>query len=288
MFQIQKAQRREAKLKIGITGASGSGKTMSALMLAYGLIGDWGKICVLDTENQSASLYDHLGPYNTGVIEAPYEPKKIQEAITACINSGQEVIIIDSISHFWSGPGGILDIHQRFGGRFQDWAKTTPIYKGMIDGLLLAPVHIITTLRAKADFSIEPGEGGSKSKVIKVGTKPEQREGFDYELSIEFRLNHEHLATASKDRTGLFTGNIPFTITEETGERLRKWNEGGASPRVSKADIASLSQMATSKKLAPADITGLMKKKFNVDRSTNLTIPQYKELFAEILGLQGH
>lgn len=36
-MNLQIAQRKQAKIKLGIQGCSGSGKTMSALYIAYGL-----------------------------------------------------------------------------------------------------------------------------------------------------------------------------------------------------------------------------------------------------------
>src|SRR5690606_10635059 len=54
---FKRAQRAQRKARIGLIGPSGSGKTYTALMLAKGLTGDGGRIAVIDTENNSASLY---------------------------------------------------------------------------------------------------------------------------------------------------------------------------------------------------------------------------------------
>ena len=62
-----------------------------------------------------------------------------------------------------------------------------------------------------------------------MGTKEIQREGFEYELTVNFTIDRDnHLALASKDRTKLFIDLDPFIITTEIGEELAKWNEGGA------------------------------------------------------------
>ena len=110
-MQIQKAQRKKAKIKLGIQGPSGAGKTVGALLIAYGITEEWNKIVVIDTENHSSDLYDHLGNYNVLHLDAPFSPEKYIEAIHTCIKAGAEVIIIDSISHEWEGSGGILDTH---------------------------------------------------------------------------------------------------------------------------------------------------------------------------------
>ena len=148
-MQIQKAQRHQVKLRLGLSGASGFGKTYSALLLAYGITEDWTKIAVIDTENNSASLYAHLGDYNVVSLNQPFSPERYIEAIQLCEKSKIEVIIIDSISHEWSGKGGCLQIHEQLGGRFQDWARLTPRHQAFIDAILQSNCHVITTVRKK-------------------------------------------------------------------------------------------------------------------------------------------
>jgi len=88
---LQPAQRKKAKMKLGIQGPSGAGKTFSALLIAFGLTEDWKKIAVIDTENHSSDLYDHLGNYNVLHLDAPFSPEKYIEAIHTCLNAGMEV-----------------------------------------------------------------------------------------------------------------------------------------------------------------------------------------------------
>lgn len=49
-MKITTAQRKRAKIRLSIQGPSGSGKTFSSLLIAKGLVGDWSKICVIDTK----------------------------------------------------------------------------------------------------------------------------------------------------------------------------------------------------------------------------------------------
>jgi predicted ATP-dependent serine protease len=104
-MQLQQTQRHNVKLRLGISGASGFGKTYSALQLAYGMTGDWSKIAVIDTENSSASLYSDLGNFNVLNLFPPYSPERYIEAIGICEKANIEVIIIDSITHEWQGEG---------------------------------------------------------------------------------------------------------------------------------------------------------------------------------------
>jgi len=100
-MNLRQSERQQAKIKIAVQGVSGSGKTYSSLLMAYGMAGAWNKVAVIDSENGSADLYAHLGAYNVITMDAPHTPEKYIQAIEVCEKEGMEVIIIDSISHCW-------------------------------------------------------------------------------------------------------------------------------------------------------------------------------------------
>lgn len=219
-MKLNTAKRENIKLRIGISGASGFGKTYSALKMASGMVDNCSKIAVIDTENGSSHLYDTIGEFKVLSLNAPFTPERYIKAIETCENAGIEVIIIDSISHEWKGIGGCLQIHHDFGGKFQDWAKVTPRHQAFIDKILCSSSHIITTVRRKTDYSMSTDVRG-KTKVIKHGTKEITRDGFEYELTVNFEIiNEQHLAKVSKDRTGLFKNSKEFVINAATGKKL--------------------------------------------------------------------
>jgi hypothetical protein len=228
-MQLQKATRKKSKLRLNISGPSGSGKTYSALRMAYGLIGDWSKIAVIDTENGSASLYSHLGDFNVIDLSAPYSPERYIEAVDVCIKSGMECIIIDSSTHEWSGIGGCLEINDmlartRFkGNTWSAWSETTPRHDRFVQKVLQAPVHIISCTRSKMETVMTDDK-----KVKKLGMKDIRRDGWECELTVSLSLDRDnHYATASKDRTEMFDSADPFLITEETGKKIKEWCDKG-------------------------------------------------------------
>lgn len=236
-MQLQQTKRHNVKLRLGISGASGFGKTYSALQLAYGMTEDWSKIAVIDTENSSASLYSDLGNFNVLNLLPPYSPERYRQAIETCEKADMEVIIIDSITHEWQGEGGCLQIHEQLGGRFQDWAKVKPRHQKFIDTILQSKCHVITTTRRKTDYSMDTTSNG-KSKVVKHGTKEITSEGFEYELTVNFELiNDNHLCKVSKDRTNLFQGKPEFIISSDTGKALKAWCNQGISLEQVKQEI---------------------------------------------------
>jgi hypothetical protein len=239
-MKLQKAERHQVKLRLGLSGASGFGKTYSALLLAYGMTEDWSKIAVIDTENNSASLYSDLGNFNVLSISEPYSPERYIEAIETCENAENiEVIIIDSITMEWNGSGGCLDIHSKLGGRFIDWSIVTPRHQAFIDAILKSTCPIITTVRKKIDYSMDRDSSG-KTKVIIHGLKDVTKEGFSYELTVNFELiNDKHLVSASKDRTGLFMDKPEFIINSSTGKRLKQWCNASKSLKEIKEEISN-------------------------------------------------
>lgn len=217
-----KATRGKCKMKLSIQGPSGSGKTFSALRLAKGLVGDLSKVAVIDTECGSSHLYAHLGDYSVLTIEAPYSPEKYIHAIHEAAKAGFECIVIDSLSHEWQGSGGILDIHgQMEGNSFTNWSKVTPRHNALIQTIVNSNVHVLATLRSKTEYVIQNRNG--KSVPEKVGMKAVQREDAEYEFTVAFELNKQHVACIAKDRTGLFSQESEILITEEIGSRIHSW-----------------------------------------------------------------
>jgi hypothetical protein len=233
-MQLRRAQKSKSKLRIGLAGPSGSGKTYSALLLANGIT-TWDKIVVIDTERQSADLYSDLGAYNVITLAEPFTPQSYIDAIKASEEGGMVVIIVDSITHEWTEAKNMVD---KLGGRFQDWAKVTPIHNRFVDAIVGSKCHIITSVRSKTDYAMSTENG--KTKVQKVGLKAEARDGFEYELTVSFDLNINHLAEASKDRTGQFMGADPFIISQKTGKQLLKWSNTGIDGEKIIAEIAAL------------------------------------------------
>ena len=244
-MKLRTATRKKAKIRLGLSAVSGGGKTYSALLIAYGMTGDWSKIALIDTENGSGDLYAHLGEYQVLPLEAPYAPERYIEAIKACETAGVEVIIIDSITHEWDGKGGCLEIYEKLGGKYQDWAKVTPRHQAFIQSILTSTCHVITTVRRKQDYEMTKDSSG-KLKVEKAGLKEVTREGFEYELTANLELDINHNATASKDRTGLFADKPAFTPSVETGKMILDWCENGEDVEAAVAEaIKKLANCAT-------------------------------------------
>jgi hypothetical protein len=257
-LQLKRAERKKAKLKLGMAAPSGGGKTLGSLLIAYGLMKEkypklkdselWEKIAIIDSENGSGELYANaekagvqIGQYLAITLTAPFTPEKYIEGIQLCYQEGVEVCIIDSTTHLWAGVGGALekqgDIAKRTGNSYTAWRDVTPGHNKFIDIMLQTDIHIIATMRSKTDYVQEKDPTTGKTTVRKVGLNPIQRDGMEYEFTAFLEIDAEHNAFGSKDRTGIVDQQY-IKITPEIGRQFMKWLESGADEKTPTKVIA--------------------------------------------------
>ena len=225
---FKKAKKNKLKLRLLLEGASGSGKTWSALLMASSF---GKKVAVIDTEKGSASLYSDKFDFDVCELSPPYSPQKYNEAIDIAEKGGYDVIVIDSITHEWSGEGGCLDMQSKIpGNSYVAWGKVTPKHNAFLETILKSKCHIIATARTKADIVLEDkiNKSGQMVKTpVKLGTKTEQRDGLDFEFTTVLRLSSKHTFEASKDRTGLFNDRDGEVLVKSHADELMKWLDDG-------------------------------------------------------------
>lgn len=297
-MQLRKAERRKAKARVALSGPAGSGKTMSALLIAYGLTGDWSKICLVDTENGSGDLYANysndkngitIGEYNVITLSAPYLPSKYIQSVKVAEEAGQEVIVVDSLTHAWAAEGGLLDqkgqIEKRTGNGWTAWRDITPQHNQLVEALLQSKAHIICTLRAKMDHVQEKTPEG-KTVIRKIGLNPIQREGMEYEFTVFFDVDQDHVASSTKDRTSLFDSTY-FKPTVQTGKQLFNWLEQGVeAPPPPQPTLAPASAPAASSPppTAPLANEAQRKKLFAMCKQMNWNDDEIKRFVNENTG----
>ena len=231
-MKFEKATRKKAKLRLALTGPSGAGKTYSALLVAKGI---GGRVAVLDTEKGSASLYSDVTDFDVVELDPPFSPERFIEAINAAEKDGYDTLVLDSITHEWSGVGGCLELVDTIaktkfrGNSWSAWSEINPRHRLFLDAILRSPMHIIATMRSKTETA-QVEENGRK-KVANVGMKSVHRDGVEYEFTTVLDIGHEtHHAIASKDRTKLFSNADPVVLSEETGKQLLNWLDSGVDP----------------------------------------------------------
>lgn len=240
VLQIREAQRAGARLVIGLAGVSGSGKTYSALQLAYGLAnGKAEKVGLLDTENRRGSLYadsikngrGQVQKFLIGDLFAPFSPQRYIDAIKEFQAAGVEVLVIDSISHEWNGLGGVLDIVDGFDKSIHGWKKAKPEHKRFMNVLLQSDMHVICCIRAanKTDWK-DPKNPKS------LGIVPVQQDEFMFEMTASMMMwnggRSRDVMKCPDELAGIFGRageSAEGYLTPKLGLQLRKWVDGGAS-----------------------------------------------------------
>lgn len=236
---FEEVTRKKSKARIALVGPSGAGKTLSALLMAYGITGDWKKVALIDTEHERGRFYAErtdfdIGKFLYAPLYPPYSPEKyisyVNSAVQAVGNDG--VVIVDSFSHAWDNEGGVLDIKSQIAKRqgkndYTAWDEAGKIQNGLINSILSIPCHAIVTMRTKMAYAMEINDRG-KTVPVKIGLAPVQRENAEYEFDVVLQINRDHIASASKDTTFLDTWN--GVITADLGKQLAAWLDQGEEP----------------------------------------------------------
>lgn len=266
MSLFQPAVKEKLKARVAIDGPTGSGKTYTALMWARILAGD-SPVGVIDTENRSAAYYAPApgttvqrlnpwdAPYEFGHMpwSPPYDPNKLARTIEAAADELGEngVLVIDSLSHFWEGEGGTLDVVDGAGQRaqgntFAGWKVGTPMQRNLVDTIIHAPFHVIVTMRSKMEWVIEQVEknGRTFNTPKKVGLAPVQRQGIEYEFTLVADMDLEHRLAVTKSRCNVVADVVAMPgRAHEPAQAFASWLSSGVERIAATAAQALVGRM---------------------------------------------
>lgn len=249
-FTIRAATRQTVKVLAGFYGKSGSGKTMSALLFARGLVGPSGRITMIDTENGRGSLFADIipGGYSVLDLDAPFSPDRYAEAIEAA-EAVSDAVVVDSITHEWAGEGGVLDMQEqeldRMAGdnwgkreacKMAAWIKPKMSHKRMVQRLLRAKCHLVCCLRGEEKTKMVK-EGGKTLVVTDDFSTPIADSRFIFEMLVNFEtINREgrggyvHVVKCTHPGIAPLLPGPSEQVTVAHGEALARWCVGAATP----------------------------------------------------------
>jgi hypothetical protein len=227
--------RAGAHLLIQLYGPPRSGKTYTALRIARGMVGANGRIGMLDTESGRARLYSDKVPggFVVGELTPPYTPRRYLEAIEEFLKYGVDILVVDSFSHCWEGPGGVLEMADQAeeNGKkgLLKWLEPKRDYKKLVSFLLSTRLHMILCSRAKQPL-IEAILDGQKT-LITQPWEPIQDKRLKYEMTIVVPMTLDGgyetdpgRLKAPDDLAYLFQGE---RLDEATGAAIAEWVAGG-------------------------------------------------------------
>lgn len=248
-FEDKPATREQVPLLIGLVGASGSGKTYSALRLAAGIQRvSGGEIGFIDTEAKRALYYADAFKFRHLDFKAPFGPLDYLAAIRHFYDKGAKTIIIDSMSHEHEGPGGVLEQHETETQRLvKAWSSTPDKVKmsawqvpkaarrRLLNEMLQMSCNFILCFRAKEKVDLT-----NSAKPAQLGWMPVAGEEFVYEMSLNCLLmpgsggvpswqpsekGEKAIIKLPGQFRSIFSKNQP--LSEDIGEELAKWAAGG-------------------------------------------------------------
>lgn len=238
-----RATRQQAKARVAIDGPSGAGKTWTALQWATILAGPE-PVAVIDTEHGSASLYADQFTFDTLNWAPPYDPNKLADILPTVATHGYGAVVIDSLSHFWQGEGGTLDLADAAGARakgnsFAGWKVATPAFRALVDTILAAPLHVLVTMRTKTEWVLEEDSRGKKVPR-RIGMAPVMRDGIEYEFQVVAELDLEHRFVVTKSRCSILADAVIMPgKSADPARAFAEWLSGGEpAPVVDPADVA--------------------------------------------------
>lgn len=239
-------------------GPTGSGKTWTGLEWARVLVGPTGTIAVVDTENRSASYYADRHDFDVLDWVPPYDPTALANQLKAAA-SDYDCILVDSLSHFWEGEGGTLDIadnaSKRYGGNsYAGWKDATPQLRYLVDTLRSLDCHVIVTMRSKMEYVQNKDEKSGKTTIAKLGMAPIMRAGVEYEFTLVLDFDLQHIMTVSKSRCDVVADKVAQPgRAGEVAEMFRDWLATGTrlvSPPQAEALIGRMNELPEAARVA--------------------------------------
>jgi hypothetical protein len=232
-MSFKKATRDNIWAKILLISPSGGGKSYSALTLAEGIAeaikndkGEDARVAMIGTESSRDRYYAKEFDYDLMQLKPPFTPESYVKGIDEAIEEGYKVLVIDSMTHEWSGQGGALDIHSKIpGNSYTAWNKVTPRHNKFIDKIIESEIFVIATVRGKDEYVLEEVNGKQVPRKVALGY--EQRKDTEYLFTCAFNIDQDtHLASAVKDNTHIFE-NKNDILTKKDGHKVYEWATGG-------------------------------------------------------------
>ena len=264
-FKNQPLDVYKKPMKTLLFGPQSSGKTWNGIDIALGTIMElrgytniddcWKHLAVVDTENRRAVLVlRKKGAVGKGVkyheVKPPFTTQKIidlQRQFDAM--DEVDVVLYDSLTHYWAKKGGTLDRKADYdskhgGNSYTNWQVFSGEFNEAIDELLQSPKHIVATSRSKNDTIMEQNAKGKMAPVT-YGLKPMLRDDINYDFDIVFNVDKEtHALITDKEVPDLKP--IYDNVTPDVGKEIFMLFDAGSvvAPRTAAEVMDSIRRMA--------------------------------------------
>ncbi len=174
MSLIKPAEMTTGYFKTNILGFQGSGKSFTAMLLAYGVAKTIGhnKIVYFDTEKGSDFFVRDME--GVGIEFFQVKSRAFSDVLTTikeCHEMGIEILVVDSLTHLWEElKKSYLKKKNREKMQIQDWPPVTAEWNILMESVVNEPLHMIMCGRATWEYEWETDDQGNRD-LIKTRTK---------------------------------------------------------------------------------------------------------------------
>lgn len=198
------------RLRLGIYGKAGSGKTRTATEIAIGLaldLGDRRPIAFIDTEGNGV---DHVAPIvrASGLELLGVKTRDFRTAVEAMREAEAascSVVIVDSASHLWTNVmESYLEDRNQESLSIQDWGPIKRTWRDFPEAFLTLQAHTIVCGRSGGVYEGEKDPRTGKWEIRQVDTKMRAEGELEHEpsLLLEMFLIPKRAATGVATDTG--------------------------------------------------------------------------------------
>lgn len=272
-FQVRQAVRTGIKPLVGFYGKSGGGKTRSALLLARGIVGPKGRVVLVDSEQGRGSIFaDKIpGGYSVIDLQPPFTPARYVRAFQLA-EQNADIVVVDSLSHCWSGEGGVLEMQEAELNRMagDNWQKReqckmaawiqpkSELKKLTHNTILRSKLPVIVCLRGEEKTHIVKSDGKTKVVTDEWST-PIFDHRFIFEMlicaevySIDGKGGFLHITKITHEDLFTCLPKQDQQVTVQHGAQLAQWSSGGATPTTTPQPNQSMADKMALKRLKSA------------------------------------
>lgn len=237
---VRSAEKKKAKLRIGLDGPPGAGKTMTALLLAKFMIGEAlilpdpskSDVVVVDSERNSAELYADAISFR--VIEQP-KPYHSPHDYIASIREAEKsagAIVLDSITHEWAWCLQKVDElaftgNKYKGNKWAAWSEVRPPHDEFIDAIMGSSAHVFATMRAKPT-TVQDKDDNGKTVIRKLGLEAMQDSMLEFAFGVMLHMDVDNCGVIGKTRCSALRGRSFPLPGELLAQELSNWINSGA------------------------------------------------------------
>lgn len=229
---FRQATRKQTPVRAAIYGVAGTDTMPAALVLARGIAGKDGGVCVLDTSGGESELFADRFPFLVSIC-SDVSYAGVTKALQAVEIGERDVLVISDGTAPWRHLMDVVD-RAKTRGDSNAWAAANPAHKEWIDAVRSFRRNVVVVFRGEVTSVVDSDNG--HSRLQRIPTRPEQGKGIENEFPVLLRVEYggEELVVEKDPRDGYKVEGTQQGLTiwnlQEWGAALGVWAATGELP----------------------------------------------------------